>query len=157
MFPTGFLTIYTLDWLPDLHLSLCITSTVYTIITFQPFLIIIWTASHDTADAIAKILFDYPFPDFILKFKKDKGDDAATNSQIRRNFERLLLLSGLFVEFEDDASKECTFVKIWVPFRRMCEEAEELKLKMPLDVRINNSIYWITICNWNFLINFFLF
>ena len=159
MVPTGF-WLYTLyNWLPDLHLSLLYHLCIYDT-NCSNFWIVIWTASYDTADAIAKILFDYPHPDFILKFKKNEGDDSVTNSQIRRNFERLLLLSGLLVEFEDDASKECTFVKLWVPFKRMCQEAEELKLKMPLDVCINTIIILFarqlyTIETWWFIIFFY--
>jgi hypothetical protein len=91
---------------------------------------------------VAKILFDYSFPDFILKFKKNEDEDKVeANKKTRRTFERLLLLAGLFVEFEDDIDGENTFVKLWVPFNRLCEEAEELKLKMPLDVGITPSVH----------------
>ncbi|KAG9299480.1 hypothetical protein G9A89_009433 [Geosiphon pyriformis] len=86
------------------------------------------------SDAIARILFDYPFPDFILKYSDEEdGQELLKRIRKRRNFETLLLMSGLVIEHEDDIDHNNTYVKIWAPFNLLCEEAHKLRIKMPLD------------------------
>ncbi|CAG8516637.1 5146_t:CDS:10 [Ambispora leptoticha] len=93
-------------------------------------------------DALARILYNDKFPDFIFKFEP-KGftkstDDASieiseefkSSDQARRKFELLLLLSGLFVERE--ITRDVTYVKIWTPFKKLCEAAEEIRIKKEL-------------------------
>ncbi|CAG8592715.1 9566_t:CDS:10 [Ambispora leptoticha] len=96
-------------------------------------------------DALARILYDNKFPDFIFKFESkgstDTTDDANIEigekfkslDQARRKFELLLLLSGLFVERE--ITRDFTYVKIWTPFKKLCEAAEEICISKELDPR----------------------
>lgn len=64
--------------------------------------------------------------------------DGNEKKQIKReNFERLLLKSGLIIELESDAAKDDEiFVKLYVPFQLLCEQAQKIKLKMRLDVSV---------------------
>ncbi|CAG8650705.1 4134_t:CDS:2, partial [Acaulospora morrowiae] len=85
-------------------------------------------------DAIAKSIFDYPFPDFIIKFREDPKDQDYEEHRTKRcKFERFLLYSGMIVECEVDVIDEFTYMKIIAPFERLCEQAQQMKLKMPLN------------------------
>jgi hypothetical protein len=76
-------------------------------------------------------VLNYKYPDYILKYIDDKNPV----SQLKRgNFERLLLRSGLILEHEMDEVFECTYIKIFAPFEKLCEQAQMIKLKMRLDV-----------------------
>ena len=80
-------------------------------------------------------MLKHEHPDYILKYKDDEN---SINKIKRGNFERLLLRSGLILEHEFDAVYECTYIKVFAPFERLCEQAQMIKLKMRLDV---NFIY----------------
>ncbi|CAG8485548.1 412_t:CDS:10 [Diversispora eburnea] len=80
-------------------------------------------------DALVKVIFDYPFPDFIIKYKNDKNKE---NHRKRRNFERLLLNTGLIVEREINLNG-FIYMKIISPFERLCEQAQQMKIKFPLN------------------------
>ncbi|CAG8498729.1 6280_t:CDS:10 [Ambispora leptoticha] len=98
----------------------------------------------DKADAFAKILYDQPFPDFILKYSNNEDEkDLLPNTKRRFKFERLLLEAGLVVEHEEDMYSENTYVKIWTPFYRLCEEAHRMRLKLPLDVSRMKEFEWL--------------
>ncbi|CAJ0633398.1 3871_t:CDS:10, partial [Entrophospora sp. SA101] len=58
--------------------------------------------SHRNGDAIAKVIYGYHQPDFILKFEEDYSDAKEKREREikRRGFEQLLMLSGLIVERE---------------------------------------------------------
>ncbi|RHZ74109.1 hypothetical protein Glove_227g16 [Diversispora epigaea] len=96
-------------------------------------------SSEPPGDAIAKVLHNFPFPDFILKFNIDEREKRFKKTKQskrsrRKNFERLLLKSGLIVEIEQDAARENEFfVKLYAPFHQLCEQAQQIKLKMRLD------------------------
>ncbi|GET02867.1 anoctamin-7 [Rhizophagus clarus] len=96
------------------------------------------------SDAIAKVLKEYDFPDYILKYEDDKNeddkneddknDDKNHEKQIRReNFERLLLHAGLILEQEKDPILKCTYIKVFTPFEKLCEQAKIIRLRMHLD------------------------
>ncbi|CAJ0838800.1 11329_t:CDS:10 [Entrophospora sp. SA101] len=59
-------------------------------------------SSHRNGDAIAKVIYGYHQPDFILKFEEDYSDAKEKREREikRRGFEQLLMLSGLIVERE---------------------------------------------------------
>ncbi|CAG8614974.1 1573_t:CDS:2, partial [Scutellospora calospora] len=85
-------------------------------------------------DALAKVLYNYKFPDFIITYdSKDKHQE--TNEKKRRNFERLLLRSGLVIEHERDAASDNVYVKLFAPFEKLCEQAHVIKLRMRLDTK----------------------
>ncbi|CAG8773644.1 10300_t:CDS:2, partial [Acaulospora morrowiae] len=94
-------------------------------------------SSEPNGDAIAKILHNFQFPDYILKFTREEHEKRSVEKQTkRRNFERLLLRAGLVIEVENDAvNKEDFFVKIYAPFQKLCEQAQQIKLKMRLNIR----------------------
>ncbi|CAG8647096.1 4116_t:CDS:10, partial [Ambispora gerdemannii] len=100
---------------------------------------------RNVCDALARIIYDQKFPDFIFKFdsEHESTDDIDTDhvdtKSSRRKFELLLLLSDLFVEHEIDSTKNVTYVKIWTPFMALCEAAEEVRIKKELDLRIDHS------------------
>lgn len=75
---------------------------------------------------------DYGYPDYILKYAED--DKKPEKKLKRENFERLLLRAGLILEREVDPILECTYIKVFTPFERLCEQAKIIKLKMRLDV-----------------------
>ncbi|CAB4381280.1 unnamed protein product [Rhizophagus irregularis] len=85
---------------------------------------------YPTSDAIAKVMKDYGYPDYIIKYKKDDKMKLK-----RDNFERLLLHSGLILEEEEDPILECIYIKVFTPFERLCEQAKIIKLKMRLNPR----------------------
>ncbi|CAG8530657.1 10262_t:CDS:10 [Ambispora gerdemannii] len=84
-------------------------------------------------DALVRIIYDDKFPDFILKFdsKRDKSTDH-TDTIIEMSKENLCI--RLFVEHETDSSKNVTYVKIWTPFMKQCEAAEEIRIKKELAI-----------------------
>ncbi|RIA89124.1 calcium-activated chloride channel-domain-containing protein [Glomus cerebriforme] len=86
---------------------------------------------YPTSDAIAKVLLEYEYPDYILKYVDD--DKKPKKRRKRENFERLLLRSGLILEHEFDSIFECTYIKVFAPFELLCEQARIIKLKMRLD------------------------
>ncbi|CAG8532816.1 12121_t:CDS:10 [Ambispora gerdemannii] len=89
----------------------------------------------DKADAFAKILYDHPLPDFILKFPNEEDvKNIVSNTERRFKFEWLLLKAGLVVEREEDISSDNTYIKIWAPFHRLCKEAHHMRIKLPLNV-----------------------
>ncbi|CAG8662386.1 468_t:CDS:2, partial [Acaulospora colombiana] len=104
-------------------------------------------SSERSGDAIAKVLHNFQFPDYMLKFRLEKHDillkfrheeyekRELERQRKRRNFERLLLRAGLIIEVENDAANnEDFFVKIYAPFQKLCEEAQQIKLKMRLNM-----------------------
>ncbi|KAG9285121.1 hypothetical protein G9A89_008468 [Geosiphon pyriformis] len=96
---------------------------------------------YKVADALARILYNDPFPDFILKFKNEIADDISTNTSIRNQFELLLLKTGLIVEHEDDSIlKNFTYLKVWVPFYKLCDAADQMRLKVRLITKDNQII-----------------
>ncbi|CAG8436167.1 9494_t:CDS:10 [Diversispora eburnea] len=102
-------------------------------------------SSEPTGDAIAKVLHNFPFPDFILKFNIDEREKLTKKKPSkklkRKNFERLLLKSGLIVEIEQDAARDNEFfVKLYAPFHQLCEQAQQIKLKMRLNAKIAEDI-----------------
>ncbi|CAG8462988.1 441_t:CDS:10 [Funneliformis mosseae] len=91
-------------------------------------------AKFKTADAIAKVIYNYEFPDCIIKFN-EKGDKKAkrvNNQRKRLNFEKLLLRAGLILEFELDPDRIFTYVKVIAPFEKLCSQAEKQKFKMEI-------------------------
>ncbi|CAG8649691.1 6121_t:CDS:2, partial [Acaulospora morrowiae] len=91
-------------------------------------------SKENLGDAIAKSIFDYSFPDFIIKFREDpKDQDYNEHREKRRIFERFLLHSGMIVECEVDVIDKFTYMKIIAPFKRLCKQAQQMKLKMPLN------------------------
>ncbi|RIB28705.1 hypothetical protein C2G38_2137212 [Gigaspora rosea] len=89
-------------------------------------------------DALAKVLYNYPFPDFIITYsdsdlKEGSQPIRQKRNQRRRNFERLLLKTGLIIEQEQDAASENVYIKLYAPFEKLCEQAEVIKLRMRLD------------------------
>ncbi|CAG8726955.1 4567_t:CDS:10 [Gigaspora margarita] len=84
-------------------------------------------------DAIAKTFFTDHLPDFILKYPVD---DDKEKQKKRYNFIKLLLHVGLVVEEEtksDDNDKRIKYVKIFAPFKLLCDCAQHMKLKFPLE------------------------
>lgn len=80
-------------------------------------------------DAIVKMVYGAPFYDFILKFKIDgKSEDK----DIREAFEDKLMEQGLFLEYEPSVDELEKYVKVIVPFERLCKEAESLDIRFPL-------------------------
>ncbi|CAI2165973.1 12376_t:CDS:10 [Funneliformis geosporum] len=99
---------------------------------------------YPNSDALAKVVHDYPFPDFILKYENDKGkhlydnekdnkEKNAIRAKKRQNFECLLLRAGLVLEHEIDTEGNHTYVKIIAPFDRLCEQAQQTKIKIRLN------------------------
>ncbi|CAG8717404.1 44624_t:CDS:10, partial [Gigaspora margarita] len=91
-------------------------------------------------DALAKVLYNYPFPDFIIThsdsdLKERDQPIRQMRNQKRRNFERLLLKSGLVIEQEQDAASDNVYIKLYAPFEKLCEQAEVIKLRMRLDTK----------------------
>ena len=101
------------------------------------------------SDALAKVVHNYKLPDFILRYEYDRkeDDDGVENENDeeddednkkkridRKNFEILLLRSGLILEREFDADKKYTYIKIIAPFEVLCEQAQQIKLKMQVNV-----------------------
>ncbi|CAG8628073.1 18793_t:CDS:2, partial [Gigaspora rosea] len=89
-------------------------------------------------DALVKVLYNYPFPDFIIAYsdsdlKEGSQPIRQRRNQKRRNFERLLLKSGLIIEQEQDAASENVYIKLYAPFEKLCKQAEVIKLRMRLD------------------------
>ncbi|CAI2175932.1 18391_t:CDS:10 [Funneliformis geosporum] len=95
-------------------------------------------AKFKTADAIAKVIYNYEFPDFIIKFneKGDKVTKREINQLKRLNFEKLLLRAGLILEFELDSDRVFTYIKVIAPFEKLCNQAEKQKLKMAITTKI---------------------
>ncbi|CAG8513238.1 11068_t:CDS:10 [Cetraspora pellucida] len=94
--------------------------------------------TNPLGDALAKVLYDYQYPDFIITYCNDLKDRHQHKKELkRRNFERLLLKSGLIVEHEGDAASENVYVKLYAPFGKLCEQAEVIKLRMKLDTKTN--------------------
>jgi hypothetical protein len=82
---------------------------------------------------------EYGYPDYILKYADDKRPLE------RKKFKRLLLRSGLILEREKDPNHKCTYIKVFTPFERLCEQAKIIKLKMPLDVNFVFFLYFFSI------------
>ncbi|RHZ74069.1 hypothetical protein Glove_227g72 [Diversispora epigaea] len=83
-------------------------------------------------DALVKVIFDYPFPDFIIKYKNDQNMyQNKENRRKRQNFEKLLLNAGLIVEHEN--FNGFIYMKIISPFEKLCEQAQKMKIKLPLN------------------------
>lgn len=90
-------------------------------------------AEERIGDALARVILDYPFPDFIIKYKNDLKEE---NHIKRQNFTRLLLNTSLIVEHETEPNG-FTYMKITAPFERLCEQAQQMKLKLSLNVFFN--------------------
>ncbi|RIA84496.1 calcium-activated chloride channel-domain-containing protein [Glomus cerebriforme] len=100
-----------------------------TILKFNP-------EEYHNSDALAKVVFNYSSPDFIIRYKDNKDDDDLNRKQKKReNFEILLLRTGLILEHEIDTDGIYTYLKIIAPFDILCEVAREIKLK----IRINKE------------------
>lgn len=83
------------------------------------------------------MVYNYPLPDFIIRYKDDKKDEHRSEKQIMRdNFEILLLQAGLILEREVDTDGIYTYVKIIAPFNTLCEIAQRIKLKARINVRL---------------------
>ncbi|CAG8616143.1 5643_t:CDS:10, partial [Ambispora gerdemannii] len=67
--------------------------------------------------------------------EEDKVREKYTDIEERKQFEFLLLLSGLILEHEDDLERGYTYVKVWSPFYKLCEAAEHMRLKVELETR----------------------
>ncbi|CAG8495466.1 2121_t:CDS:10, partial [Dentiscutata heterogama] len=81
-------------------------------------------------DAIAKTFFADHLPDFILKYFVD-NDEKKKNR--RDDFIKLLLRVGLVVEEETKSDDEnIKYVKVFAPFKLLCDYAEPMKLDFPL-------------------------
>jgi hypothetical protein len=80
-------------------------------------------------DAIVKMVYGAPFYDFILKFRNDSKPESK---DIREAFEDKLMEQGLYLEYEPTVDEQETYVKVIVPFERMCKEAETCNLQFPL-------------------------
>jgi len=80
----------------------------------------------DHADAIIKVLYDYPMVDYVLKYQ-----DHLKFESVRAPFERKLLHQGLILEHNAYDVHE-TFVKIYTPFAVLAVEAHKKNVKMPL-------------------------
>ncbi|CAG8592544.1 2076_t:CDS:10 [Funneliformis caledonium] len=109
-----------------------------TILKFDP-------EKYPNSDALAKVIYDYPFPDFILKYENDKvkhlydhenNEKYEIRAMKRQNFERLLLRAGLFLEHEIDTEGDNTYVKVIAPFERLCEQAQQTKIKLRFNDRL---------------------
>ncbi|CAB5386984.1 unnamed protein product [Rhizophagus irregularis] len=98
-----------------------------TILKFDP-------DKYRNSDALAKVVYNYPLPDFIIRYKDDKKDEHRNEKQITRdNFEILLLQAGLILEREVDPDGIYTYVKIIAPFNTLCEMAQRIRLKVRLN------------------------
>lgn len=92
---------------------------------------------YRNSDALAKVVYNYPLPDFIIRYKDDKKDEHRNEKQITRdNFEILLLQAGLILEREVDPDGIYTYVKIIAPFNTLCEMAQRIRLKVRLNVSL---------------------
>ncbi|CAG8736094.1 11747_t:CDS:10, partial [Dentiscutata erythropus] len=81
-------------------------------------------------DAIAKTLFADHLPDFILKYYVDNDEKKIIK---RDDFIKLLLRIGLVVEEETKSDDEnIKYVKIYAPFKLLCDYAEHMKLEFPI-------------------------
>ncbi|CAG8562084.1 14082_t:CDS:10, partial [Ambispora leptoticha] len=117
------------------------------------------------ADVFAKIIYEYDYPDYVLKspittrikqendndnirieiktinnsingeLEEDKVKEQYTAIEERKQFEFLLLLSGLILEHQNDLERGFTFIKIWSPFHKLCEAAEHMRLRVELESR----------------------
>ncbi|KND04461.1 uncharacterized protein SPPG_08821 [Spizellomyces punctatus DAOM BR117] len=82
-------------------------------------------------DALVKVAYADPEThwDTILLFKTGN----ARHAKLRTAFEHALLLDGLILEREEDAHEPSrAYLKVMVPFERLCCEAERMKLKTPI-------------------------
>ncbi|CAG8688864.1 36315_t:CDS:2, partial [Racocetra persica] len=91
-------------------------------------------ATYQLGDALAKVLYNYQFPDFIITYIHDTNDKRLQEKKIKRkNFEKLLLKAGLVIEHERDGVSDTVYMKLFAPFGKLCEQAEVIKLRMRLD------------------------
>ncbi|GBB95120.1 hypothetical protein RclHR1_02480019 [Rhizophagus clarus] len=98
-----------------------------TILKFDP-------REHRNSDALAKVVYNYQLPDFIIRYKEDSNEERRNEEQkVRDNFEILLLQSGLILESETDADGIYTYVKVIAPFDSLCEIAQKIRLKVRLN------------------------
>jgi len=54
----------------------------------------------------------------------------------------LLLVAGLILEHEVDTDGVYTYVKVIAPFERLCDQAQQIKLKMRLNVSENSDVFF---------------
>ncbi|CAG8609827.1 2962_t:CDS:2, partial [Racocetra fulgida] len=80
---------------------------------------------EEFGDALAKVLYNYQFPDFIITYRIDTNDKHLKEKGIKRkNFEKLLLKARLVVEHERDGVSDTVYMKLFAPFQKLCEQAE---------------------------------
>ncbi|KAJ3113912.1 hypothetical protein HDU96_002789 [Phlyctochytrium bullatum] len=81
-------------------------------------------------DALLKLHYGIRRYDYILKFPTGSIKEELQ----RRHFEKKLLRKGLILEREQSIEEPTeTFVKILTPFLYLCNEAQSIKLKLPVE------------------------
>lgn len=82
------------------------------------------------------IIHDNKTPD-LAAGKKDQSE-LETKIAMRKKF--LKVLKGERVEIQTEVQEERTIIRIHTPFARLCQEAERIKLEMPLE---GVSLLWL--------------
>ena len=83
---------------------------------------------------------DYKRIDYVLVHSRDKPEDTQSQSKkkdlekkerLRKRFEDALRHQGFSIKVVEIEKK--VYKKLHCPFKRLCEEAERVKLEMPLE------------------------
>ena len=83
---------------------------------------------------------DYKRIDYVLVHKRDHSDETTSQSKketierkerLRKRFENALIRSGFSIR--SVVVEDKVFTKLHCPFKRLCQEAERVKLEMPLE------------------------
>ena len=75
---------------------------------------------------------DYVRIDYVLVHGKETSEDTK-KTEIRNRFERLLEKEGFSIKRIKDEKDETVYTTLHCSFTRLCEEAERVKLEMPLN------------------------
>ncbi len=80
------------------------------------------------------------FIDYVLVYSSKLSDDTCdeikkekheSQIRIRHHFEAAMVEEG--IEMKSDSYGNSVYMKLHVPFRRLCKEAERMRLEMPLE------------------------
>ena len=66
--------------------------------------------------------------DYVLLYKDRERDKRK--AELRDSFREAMEEEGLRIQ--EERSEELVYVKIFVPFEKLCKEAEKIDLEMPL-------------------------
>lgn len=72
--------------------------------------------------------------DYVLVYNKCKMEKDEKKNELRLKFENALSTQGIELEeVSDPNNSDMIYVRIFTPFERLAEEAEFMKLEMPLE------------------------